>query len=173
MPDNGVWIGLGILAVLVVLYLLFRSIVRIIPDYKRLGVYRGGVFVGDKGPGIYLTLPLLDRVRSVDIRTREVKIEHSEFLTRDGRGVSVTILCFYQIENTYAYLNRIYDFEGAFRDLLAASLAMVIASREAGSILPELQQIRQEVYDHVQSIVDPWGARLQTLEFMDIHFHRE
>ncbi len=168
MPNQGLWIGLGIVAVLGVLYLLFRSIVRFIPDYKRLGVYRGGVFVGDKGPGVYLTLPLLDRVRYVDVRFQKMKIERYRFITKDGLNVHMTTISFYVIEDTYFYLNRIFDFKDSFKDLILSSVAMTVADYNQQDLLASIQTIRQEALDHIKLISESWGVKLETLEFMDI-----
>jgi regulator of protease activity HflC (stomatin/prohibitin superfamily) len=35
--------------------------IRIVPDNKRLSVYRFGEYMGDKGPGIVFLIPIIDR----------------------------------------------------------------------------------------------------------------
>jgi hypothetical protein len=46
--------------VLISMALLSFSI-RIVPEYKRLDVFRLGRYIGEKGPGLVLLLPLIDR----------------------------------------------------------------------------------------------------------------
>lgn len=35
--------------------------IKIVPEYRRLSVYRLGRYMGDKGPGIVFLIPLIDR----------------------------------------------------------------------------------------------------------------
>ena len=171
MPDSGLWLGLGIgFVALFLLFLLFRSIFRIIPEYKRLGVYRGGVFIGDKAPGIYLTLPFLDRVRYVDARIKKMRIDRQMFLSCDGKPIQASLLCFHEISNPYAYLNRIFDYEDSLRDLLISSVTTVLSEYERDSILSELKSIHEKVTAKIQQEIEPWGGKLQHLGFLDIRF---
>ncbi len=41
--------------------------IRIVPEYKRLDVYRLGRYLGEKGPGLVLLLPLIDRGMMKDL----------------------------------------------------------------------------------------------------------
>ncbi len=171
MPGSTLWIGLGIgLIALFLLFLLFRSIFRIIPEYKRLGVYRGGVFIGDKAPGIYLTLPFLDRVRYVDVRIKKMRIDRQAFMTRDGKPIQFSVLCFHEVSNPYAHMNRIFDYEGSLRDLLVSSVTIVLSEYDLENILPELQTIQEKVFDQVQREIEPWGGKMQNLGFVEITF---
>jgi regulator of protease activity HflC (stomatin/prohibitin superfamily) len=162
-------LGIGLIA-LCLLFLLFRSIFRIIPEYKRLGVYRGGVFVGDKAPGIYLTLPFLDRVRYVDARVRKMRIDRQMFMSSDGKPIQASVLCFHEVSNPYAYLNRIFDYEDSLRDLLISSVTMVMSEYELDDILPELISIQEKVFETIQREIEPWGGKLQHLGFLGITF---
>jgi regulator of protease activity HflC (stomatin/prohibitin superfamily) len=53
---------------LVALLLLIFMAIRVIPEQERLQVYRLGRYVGDKGPGIVILLPFIDRGVKYDVR---------------------------------------------------------------------------------------------------------
>jgi regulator of protease activity HflC (stomatin/prohibitin superfamily) len=47
--------------VLMAMTAIFASAIRIVPEDKRLMVYRLGRLIGEKGPGLVLIIPLIDR----------------------------------------------------------------------------------------------------------------
>lgn len=43
------------------------SAIRIVPEFQRLEVYRLGRYIGEKGPGLVLLFPLLDRAKKKQV----------------------------------------------------------------------------------------------------------
>jgi len=41
--------------------LVFANAIKIVPEHRRLDVYRLGRYIGEKGPGLVLLIPLVDR----------------------------------------------------------------------------------------------------------------
>jgi len=56
-------------AVLIISYIFLASAIKIVPEYKRLRVYRLGRDIGEKGPGIVLLIPVIDRAIVVDLNS--------------------------------------------------------------------------------------------------------
>ncbi len=53
---------LCVIALMLIFSMIFLSAsIRIVPEYKRLDVYRLGRYLGEKGPGLVVLLPLIDR----------------------------------------------------------------------------------------------------------------
>jgi len=50
------------------LMILLASAIRIVPEYRRLAVYRLGRYLGEKGPGVVVLIPVVDRGIHIDIR---------------------------------------------------------------------------------------------------------
>lgn len=48
-------------AIFLVALLLVDFSIRIVPNGRRLSVYRLGEYLGDKGPGIVILIPFIDR----------------------------------------------------------------------------------------------------------------
>ena len=53
--------------------ILLASAIRIVPEGKRFRVLRLGKEIGEKGPGIVLLIPIIDRAEVVDLDTRTVR----------------------------------------------------------------------------------------------------
>lgn len=47
--------------VLVIGMIMLANSIKIVPEHRRLDVYRLGRYIGEKGPGLVLLLPLIDR----------------------------------------------------------------------------------------------------------------
>lgn len=47
--------------VLVMGAILLSSAIKIVPEHRRLDVYRLGRYIGEKGPGLVLLIPIVDR----------------------------------------------------------------------------------------------------------------
>ncbi len=164
---TSVLIGLGIFLFVILLVILYRNIVRFIPNYKRLGVYRGGVFIGDKGPGLYLTIPFLDRCRYLDTRSQLVEIDQHSFVSKDGKSVKLGMVSMYAIENAYEYFNRIVNFDKVFRTLMISAVTMQVVKHDRSDVLPKIDVIAEEAQSHLQSLLSNWGVKIQTFEFVD------
>lgn len=52
---------------------LLVTFVRIVPEYKRLAVYRLGKYLGERGPGVVFVIPLIDRAVTIDKRGESAK----------------------------------------------------------------------------------------------------
>jgi regulator of protease activity HflC (stomatin/prohibitin superfamily) len=59
----------GVMLVLACIFL--AASIRIIPGNTRLSVYRLGQYIGDKGPGIVVLIPFIDRGVKKEIGMRD------------------------------------------------------------------------------------------------------
>jgi membrane-bound ClpP family serine protease len=50
---------LGIFILMVMVFM--TASIRVVPEYQRLSIYRLGRYIGEKGPGLVLLIPFIDR----------------------------------------------------------------------------------------------------------------
>lgn len=62
---NSVYCALGSAALIFVV--LLSSAIRVIPEDKRLVVHRLGRYIGVRGPGLVLIIPVIDSAKMVDV----------------------------------------------------------------------------------------------------------
>src|SRR5207249_570033 len=63
--------------------------VRVVPEYRRMIVFRLGRMSGVKGPGLVWVIPFVDRVMSVDLRESFLEIPHQTSITKDNAPISI------------------------------------------------------------------------------------
>jgi regulator of protease activity HflC (stomatin/prohibitin superfamily) len=69
MADNpGVFTAICILTIfLFMMMTMLLTAVRIVPEHRRLNIYRLGRYIGQKGPGVVFVLPFIDLAQPIDI----------------------------------------------------------------------------------------------------------
>ncbi len=72
---------LNILPLLIlILIVLLSASLKMNYEYQKSVIFRLGRLSYVRGPGIYLTIPIIDRVKQVDRRTITVDIESQEIV---------------------------------------------------------------------------------------------
>ena len=57
-----------VIAIFILMSMFFLSAsIRVVPEYKRLSVYRLGRYIGEKGPGLVLLIPIIDKAITKDL----------------------------------------------------------------------------------------------------------
>jgi len=102
-----VLVSLAPLIVLAVLFAfaiaLLASSVRVLREYQRGVVFRLGRLLGDpKGPGLFLLIPIIDRMVQVDLRTITLVVPPQEVITRDNVPVRVNAVAYFRVVNPTA-----------------------------------------------------------------------
>ena len=84
-PLLSAFLCLFVLAALISLVFVAASI-RIVPEHRRLAIYRLGKYIGERGPGIVLVIPLLDRAVLIDTRDKDRPASDSRTPGDSDRG---------------------------------------------------------------------------------------
>ncbi len=122
-------LGTGLCLVGIVLIIglaLLAMAIRIVPEYRRLVVFRLGRCVGSKGPGVVLLIPIVDRATSVDLREQVREIPHQTSITKDNAAISVDFLWYYKVLDPAESVLQVGDFEAAAQGMATTTLRAVI-----------------------------------------------
>src|SRR5258708_23692315 len=88
-----------VLAVIVFLLVLFAiSAIKVAREYERGIVFRlGRLLPQPKGPGLFLLIPVVDRMVKVDLRTITLNIPPQEVITKDNVPARVNAVAYFRI----------------------------------------------------------------------------
>src|SRR3954466_8093596 len=88
----------GVLIVFVIFVLIaLGASVRILREYERGVIFRLGRLIAQKGPGLILLVPFIDRMVRVDLRTVTLNIPPQEVITRDNVPARVNAVCYFRV----------------------------------------------------------------------------
>jgi len=144
------------------------SSIRIAAQWERGVVFRLGRFLGVRGPGIYLIIPLFDQVRMVDMRVRAVNIDKQQVITKDNVPMSIDGVLFYKGEEAEHAVIRVQDHRQAIQLNARASLRDVIGQYTLDQVLTEQEAIGRSIQDAAGKETKEWGLIVTGLKLLEL-----
>jgi len=162
--------ALVILAAIVFLLLLFLvSAIKVAREYERGIVFRLGRLLPEpKGPGLFILIPIVDRMVKVDLRTITLNIPPQEVITKDNVPVRVNAVAYFRIVAPKDAIVQIENFMVATSQIAQTTLRSVLGQHQLDELLSE----REKINAILQSIIDeqtaPWGIKVSIVEVKDV-----
>ena len=156
-----------ILAILLLLFLF--AAVKVAREYERGVVFRlGRLLPQAKGPGLFLLIPVIDRMVKVDLRTITLNIPPQEVITKDNVPVRVNAVAYFRIVDPKAAIVQVENFMAATSQIAQTTLRSVLGQH----VLDELLSEREKINEILQRIIDeataPWGIKVSIVEVKDV-----
>jgi regulator of protease activity HflC (stomatin/prohibitin superfamily) len=155
--------------VLAFVVILLANSVRVLREYERGVVFRLGRLLGDpKGPGLFLLIPIVDKMIKVELRVVTLVIPPQEVITRDNVPVRVNAVAYFQVVDPAASIVKVADFSLATSQISQTTLRSVLGQH----VLDELLSERDKINLILQKIIDeqtgPWGIKVNVVEVRDV-----
>jgi regulator of protease activity HflC (stomatin/prohibitin superfamily) len=158
----------ALFAIWTVLSGLIGSSFRMAAQWEKALVFRLGKFFGVRGPGIYLVIPGIDQVRSVDTRISTVEIPRQEAITKDNVPVSIDGVIFMRVAEPQNAIIRVQDYIHAIRQYAQTTLRDVVGSVTLDEILADRESLGQRIERMVEHEIDGWGLEVPGIRIHDI-----
>lgn len=148
-------------------YLLLA--VKVADQWEKVAVLRLGRFIGLRGPGIFLVIPIVDRLsRFVDQRVRTANVKAESTLTRDTVPVNVDAIVFWLIWNAEKSILEVQDFVEAINMSAQTALRESIGRHELAQMITERETLGHELQRILDQKTNPWGITVQSVEIRDV-----
>jgi regulator of protease activity HflC (stomatin/prohibitin superfamily) len=157
-------------AVVVFIFVLFAiSAIKIAREYERGVIFRlGRLLDPPKGPGLFLLIPIVDRMVKVDLRTITLNVPPQEVITKDNVPARVNAVAYFRIVDPKAAIVNIENFMVATSQIAQTTLRSVLGQH----LLDELLSERDKINAILQTIIDeataPWGIKVSIVEVKDV-----
>ena len=142
--------------------------IRIAQEYQRAIVFRLGRFTGIRGPGIYWIIPVIERQRTVDIRTRTVDLEQQETITKDSVTIKVNAVLWFSVVDPGKAILKVANYDLAVYQFAVTSLRNIIGQHLLDEVLRDREGINSTLQKMVDSATEPWGIRIEMVEMKDV-----
>ena len=164
---NAALIIAAILVLLIVLFLF--AAIKVAREYERGIVFRlGRLLPQPKGPGLFLLIPVVDRMVKVDLRTITLTVPPQEVITKDNVPVRVNAVAYFRIVDPKSAIVQIENFMVATSQIAQTTLRSVLGQH----VLDELLSEREKINAILQAIIDestaPWGVKVSIVEVKDV-----
>jgi regulator of protease activity HflC (stomatin/prohibitin superfamily) len=156
-------------ALLFLLLLFLVSAIKVAREYERGVVFRlGRLLDPPKGPGLFLLIPIVDRMVKVDLRTITLNVPPQEVITKDNVPARVNAVAYFRIVEPKAAIVQVENFMVATSQIAQTTLRSVLGQH----LLDELLSERDKINAILQSIIDeatsPWGIKVSIVEVKDV-----
>jgi regulator of protease activity HflC (stomatin/prohibitin superfamily) len=166
-------LGVGVGAAGVVLAALAAAAIKVANQWEHALVLRLGKFQGTRGPGLFCIVPILDRVRLVDLRILTEDIRRQEVITRDNVPVLIDGVLFYKVVNVENAVMRIQDYGWGVTRLAQTALRDVVGGVTLDELLAERERIGKLVEEVVEKQAQDWGLEVTGIRLQDIGMPEE
>src|SRR5436190_2082733 len=162
-------IAIGVLAVVVFFVLIFLgSSIRVLREYERGVIFRLGRLIAQKGPGLILLVPVIDRMVRVDLRTVTLNIPPQEVITRDNVPARVNAVAYFRVIDPNNAIVAVENFLVATSQIAQTTLRSVLGKAELDQLLSERERLNEDLQKIIDEQTEPWGVKVTTVEIKDV-----
>ena len=157
---------------LLVLFFPFSLFVtlKVVQEYERAVIFRLGRLSDQsaRGPGMCFTLPCIDILHLVDIRTVSFDVPPQEVLTRDSVTVAVDAVVYYRVFNPTVSVANVEHAQESTRLLAQTSLRNVLGTRLLSELLADRGSVSNAMRECLDEATDNWGIKVERVEIKDV-----
>jgi regulator of protease activity HflC (stomatin/prohibitin superfamily) len=149
------------------IYLLFA--IKVVQQWEKVAVLRLGRYVGLRGPGLRLIIPILETLSPyVDQRVRVASVSAESTLTRDTVPVNVDAIVFWLVWNAEKSIFEVENFIDAINMSAQTALRESIGRHELAQMITERETMGRELQRILDEKTNPWGITVQSVEIRDV-----
>ena len=157
----------GILLVLLILFLI--SAIKVAREYERGIIFRlGRLLPQPKGPGLFLLIPIVDRMVKVDLRTVTLNIPPQEVITKDNVPVRVNAVAYFRIVAPKEAIVQVENYMVATSQIAQTTLRSVLGQHQLDELLSESEKINAILQENIDEATGPWGIKVSIVEVKDV-----
>jgi regulator of protease activity HflC (stomatin/prohibitin superfamily) len=153
---------------LIVVLFLFAAI-KVAREYERGVVFRLGRLLPEpKGPGLFILIPVIDRMVRVDLRTITLNVPPQEVITKDNVPARVNAVAYFRIVEPKAAIVQIENFMVATSQIAQTTLRSVLGQHVLDELLSERDKINAILQQIIDEATAPWGIKVSIVEVKDV-----
>ena len=160
-----------LMVVVILVSLLVATVaasVRVLREYERGVVFRLGRLVGQKGPGLILLIPVVDRMVRVDLRTIVLDIPPQDLITRDNVPAKVNAVTYFRVVDACSSVVKVERYLNATSQIAQTTLRSVLGKADLDMLLGERERLNEALQQIIDDQTDPWGIKVTAVEIKDV-----
>ncbi|HEY3191986.1 MAG TPA: slipin family protein [Solirubrobacterales bacterium] len=162
-------IAIGVIVVIAFFVLIFLGAsVRVLREYERGVIFRLGRLIAQKGPGLILLIPVIDRMVRVDLRTVTLNIPPQEVITRDNVPARVNAVAYFRVIDPNNAIVEVENFLLATSQIAQTTLRSVLGKADLDQLLAERERLNEDLQKVIDEQTEPWGIKVTTVEIKDV-----
>jgi len=157
-----------VIVVAAIALILAAASVRVLREYERAVVFRLGRLLGQRGPGLIMLIPGIDRMVRVSLRTVTLTIPPQDVITRDNVPVRVNAVAYFRVMDANRAVVQVENFLQATLQIAQTTLRSVLGKAELDALLSERERLNADLQKIIDDQTEPWGIKVTTVEIRDV-----
>lgn len=159
--------------ILLLFLIILANSIRILREYERGVVFRLGRLISQKGPGIIILIPFIDRMVKVSLRTVVMDVPAQDIITKDNVSVKVNAVIYFRVVQPEKAIVDVENYLFATSQLAQTTLRSVLGQSELDDLLSQRDKININLQHIIDSHTEPWGIKVSNVEVKQIDLPQE
>jgi regulator of protease activity HflC (stomatin/prohibitin superfamily) len=160
--------GGGLAFVLVVIFIFLFNAIKVVNEYERGVVFRLGRLVGARGPGLFILLPMVERMVKISLRTLTFDVTPQEVMTRDNVPIKINAVVWFRVMDPSKAVVEVENYHMATMQLAQTTLRGIAGQFELDQMLSERDTVNQQLQQIIDQQTDPWGIKVSIVEIKEV-----
>lgn len=152
----------------VFVFMFLPASIKIVPEYKRIVLFRLGRMIGLRGPGLTLIIPIIDKAVWVDMREFFLDIPHQTSITKDNAPISIDFIVFYRVVDAAMSVVQVNNFAGAAQNIASTTLRAIVGDMSLDDVLAKRDHINQILRAKLDEVTERWGVKVTNVEIREV-----
>ncbi|HDN59019.1 MAG: slipin family protein [Candidatus Neomarinimicrobiota bacterium] len=160
--------SIPLITLIIFILLILSSAIRVLKEYERGVVFRLGRLIGAKGPGLFLLIPIVDKMVKVSLRTVVMDVPPQDIITKDNVSVKVNAVVYFRVLDPSKAVVEVEDYLFATSQLAQTTLRSILGQAELDELLSEREKINANLQKILDQHTDPWGIKVSQVEIKHV-----
>jgi regulator of protease activity HflC (stomatin/prohibitin superfamily) len=165
-------LSFGVILAFIVIAALANSL-RVVREYERLVVFRLGRLAGERGPGLVILIPFVDRAVKVGLRVVAMDVPPQDIITKDNVTVKVNAVIYFRVMSAQAAVINVENYLYATSQIAQTTLRSILGQAELDELLAERDKQNQALQQVIDRQTEPWGVKVSTVEVKNVDLPQE
>jgi regulator of protease activity HflC (stomatin/prohibitin superfamily) len=143
--------------------------VRVVKQIERGVVFRLGRAQQElRPPGLTTLIPIVDRMKRVNVQVVTMPVPAQDGITRDNVTVRVDAVVYFRVTEPIRAVVQVQDYVFAIGQVAQTSLRSIIGKSELDDLLSNREQLNQGLEVMLDSPAASWGIEIDRVEIKDV-----
>lgn len=156
--------GVWVYPVAFIVIIILASAIKVLREYERGVVFRLGRLVGEKGPGLIIIIPIVDKLIKVSLRIITMDVPPQDVITKDNVSVKVNAVVYFRVMDPTKAIVAVQDYLYATSQMAQTTLRSVLGEAELDELLSKRDKINVQLQKIIDEQTDPWGIKVSAVE---------